>query len=51
MNTNRWAYYTVASFLVLFYFLGESTGYLFFAILIILPVGYWVLGKIFGSNN
>ena len=39
----KWIYWIAAGLLALVYFAGEATGFLFPAMLIILPVGLWVI--------
>lgn len=46
MKKSKWLLYSTAAFLILVYVIGEATGYLFFAMLIILPVGIWLLNRI-----
>jgi hypothetical protein len=46
MKSTKWIYYLVAGLLVLIYYAGEATGLLFLAMLIILPVGFWVIWNI-----
>jgi len=43
MKNHDWFFYVVVGGLVLVYFIGEVSGYLFFAMLIILPVWVWLL--------
>jgi hypothetical protein len=47
----KWIYYVVAGMVVVIYFLGEATGLLVIAMFVILPLGCWVISKIFGPNN
>ena len=43
MKSKKWIYYAVAGFLYLVYIWGEATGLLALAMLVILPVGCWVI--------
>jgi len=51
MNNKKWIYYAIVGMLVLIYFLGEATDLLVLTMFVILPVGYWVIAKIFGPNS
>ena len=42
----RWIYYIVAGLLAIVYYTGEATDSLFPAMLVILPVGFWVIWNI-----
>ena len=46
MKKAKSIYYVVAGILVLVYYAGEATGLLFLAMLIILPLGFWVIWNI-----
>jgi hypothetical protein len=46
MKRSKLIYYVVAGILLLVYYAGESTGLLFLPMLIILPVGFWVIWNI-----
>ena len=43
MKSNKWIYYLVAGFLAIIYYIGKATELLFLAMLIILPLGCWVI--------
>jgi hypothetical protein len=47
---SKWIYYLVAGLLVIIYLPGEATGLLVLAMFVILPLGYWLLEKIFGPK-
>jgi predicted membrane-bound dolichyl-phosphate-mannose-protein mannosyltransferase len=42
MKNSKWSIYAILGSLVLVYIIGEATGYLFFAMVIILPVWVWL---------
>jgi hypothetical protein len=44
-------YLLVLVFLIATYFIGEATGYLFIAMLIILSLWVWLLGLLDGNNQ
>jgi hypothetical protein len=50
MNQGNWLFYVGVALLVLVYFVGEATGLLFFAMLIILPAWVWLLNKLSQGN-
>lgn len=49
MNKDHLLFYAVSGGLVIIYFIGEATGYLFFAFLIIVPTWVWLLNKLTGN--
>jgi hypothetical protein len=51
MNNRQWIYYLVVGLLVVVYFLAEATDLLVVAMLVILPLGAWVIGRIFDPNG
>jgi hypothetical protein len=51
MKYSHWTFYTMVAVLVLVYFVGEATGLLFFAMLIILPGWVWLIGLLDGNNQ
>ena len=50
MKNSNWNTYLVLGFLVLVYIIGDLTGLLFFAMIIILLVWAWLLG-LFSEEN
>jgi len=46
MKRKNWIYYTVAAILVLVYYAEKAGWLLFLAMLIIFPVGFWVIWNI-----
>jgi len=51
MSNSPWVPLVVFVILIAAYFIGEATGYLFFALLIILPGWVWLLGLLDGNNQ
>jgi hypothetical protein len=46
MKSGKWIYCLVVALLVFVYYAGEATDLLILAMLIILPVGFWILWNI-----
>lgn len=46
MDRNKLVYYVVIAVLALLYYVANATGFDYLAMLIILPVGYWVMLKL-----